>query len=225
MRNSEDFRILINAGHDIDNCEVTRMVGEGTKMAPCLFRVWCPFVIAAIGRLHSTIEDRSIIISMSRRKRDEIVEKARRRNLKSLELLAGRAARWAADNAEHLSRMDPGIPTQLNDRAADNWEPLLRVADQIGGQWSELARTAALALDRETGIDDEDSAGVMVLSDCWQMFEDMGVESIRSFDLVDALYRHGGQAVDRMASWPTHNTEQSGSFVEAVRHHADHLAG
>src|SRR5438034_9011688 len=40
----------------------------------------------------------------------------------------------------------PQVPSALNDRAADIWEPLLVLADLAGGQWPELARRSAEGL-------------------------------------------------------------------------------
>jgi hypothetical protein len=38
------------------------------------------------------------------------------------------------------------VPESLNDRAADNWRPLLAIADLGGGGWSERAGLAAVCL-------------------------------------------------------------------------------
>lgn len=38
------------------------------------------------------------------------------------------------------------MPKQLTNRAADNWRPLLAIADTIGGDCPDKARRAALAL-------------------------------------------------------------------------------
>ena len=124
---------------------------------------------------------------MRRRKANEEVEKARRRNLKHLPELASKVARWGVDHAARLSQLIPEVPERLNDRAADNWEPLLSVADCVGGRWPHIARTAAVVLDNEAGSDDDDSAAVMLLSDSWQVFEDKGVQRILSSELVTAL--------------------------------------
>jgi hypothetical protein len=43
------------------------------------------------------------------------------------------------------------MPRELNDRAADVWEPLLAIADIAGGQWPEQAREAACALAENSG--------------------------------------------------------------------------
>jgi uncharacterized protein DUF3631 len=38
------------------------------------------------------------------------------------------------------------MPDALHDRAQDNWEPLIAIADLAGGGWPKLARDAASAL-------------------------------------------------------------------------------
>jgi hypothetical protein len=51
-----------------------------------------------------------------------------------------KAARWAKDNTFSLTTADPLVPDGLYNRAADNWRPLLAVADAICGVWPEQAR-------------------------------------------------------------------------------------
>jgi predicted lipoprotein with Yx(FWY)xxD motif len=48
------------------------------------------------------------------------------------------------DNFSKLIDPDPSIPAALNDRAADNWRPLIAIADLAGGEWPQLARQASL---------------------------------------------------------------------------------
>lgn len=50
------------------------------------------------------------------------------------------------DHAEEIANARPEIPSGLNDRAADIWEPLLVLADLAGGEWPNLARQAAVNL-------------------------------------------------------------------------------
>jgi hypothetical protein len=54
--------------------------------------------------------------------------------LDHLELLRRQAARWAADNAISLRSADPEMPETLSGRTADNWRPLLTIADLAGGE-------------------------------------------------------------------------------------------
>ena len=55
-------------------------------------------------------------------------------------------------------------PDTLDDRAADNWRPLLAIAEVIGGNWPQHARKAARALSGSRDADDE-SPGVLLLRD------------------------------------------------------------
>jgi hypothetical protein len=57
-----------------------------------------------------------------------------------------RCADFVAAHSDAIANAQPEIPSTLNDRAADIWEPLLAIADLAGGQWPELARQAAVKL-------------------------------------------------------------------------------
>src|SRR5215472_7482732 len=63
-RDNEDLRAMLDAGHRRDGA-VIRTVGDNHE--PRQFSAWAPVALAAIGHLHSTIEDRSIIIRLRRR--------------------------------------------------------------------------------------------------------------------------------------------------------------
>src|SRR5262249_43429451 len=56
------------------------------------------------------------------------------------------------------------------DRNADVWEPIIAVADAIGGKWPVLARQAGIALVAE-GKDADTSMGVRLLIDTQTVFE------------------------------------------------------
>ena len=61
------------------------------------------------------------------------------------------------------------MPIELNDRAADNWRPLLAIADLAGGEWPQLAREAALILSGEA---QDGAINVELLKDTWLAFGD-----------------------------------------------------
>jgi hypothetical protein len=90
---------------------------------------------------------------MYRRRRDEIVERLRLDRLDEFIPLARRCARWALDNVARLRGADPPVPAELHDRAADNWRPLLAIADLAGGDWPEKKTRPAACPDRVTGGD------------------------------------------------------------------------
>jgi hypothetical protein len=65
--------------------------------------------------------------------------------------------------AEFCRARFPELPSDLNDRACDSWEPLIAIADAAGDEWPHLARAAAKHL---TGSDEEmDDLGVQLLTD------------------------------------------------------------
>jgi hypothetical protein len=79
---------------------------------------------------------------------------------------------------------DPEMPEELRNRPADNWRPLISIADACGAEWGELARAAAIALAR--GYHDEDAL-VTLLHNVRDVFDARGVDRITSAALVDAL--------------------------------------
>jgi hypothetical protein len=83
---------------------------------------------------------------MQRKKKSETVERLRRIDNDDFAMLRRQALRWCEDNLKTLSTADPAVPETLNDRAADNWRPLLAVADRAGSEWPKRARDAALVL-------------------------------------------------------------------------------
>ena len=137
-------------------------------MEPRAFNCFCPKALAGIGRMADTIEDRSIIIEMRRRAPSEIVEQLRQDKL-NLDYLQRLCARWSADNLQALKDSDPAVPSELHDRAADNWRPLLAIADLAGGEWPARARFAARKLTIRG--DDQDSIQTLLLSDIQKIIE------------------------------------------------------
>src|SRR5207249_2112173 len=128
------------------------------------FSCWCPKVIATIKHLPETLADRCIVIRMQRKSSREKCE--RLRTLEGTELRR-KCARFVMDHSEEIARAQPEIPEDLNDRAADIWEPLLALADLAGGDWPEKARKAALGL---TAIAQEESPIGALLLDLMIMF-------------------------------------------------------
>src|SRR5262245_28640648 len=140
---NEELRGLLNASHLRASAQVIRSVASGEDHEPREFSTWCPKAIALIGRLPDTLDDRSIVINMRRRKRGEDCERFSAIDPHpELEELGRRIARWTRDNFQLLSHARPeaeGIDLRLY----DNWMPLLSVADVAGGEWPRWARIAA----------------------------------------------------------------------------------
>jgi putative DNA primase/helicase len=186
LTDNEELRGLINLGHRRDGA-VMRSVGEDFK--PHLFSVWAPLAIAAIGRVQETIEDRSIIIPLRRRRLDEPIENFSAIDpvvIDPLKRLARQAARWAADHTESLRKARPKRPAGVYNRAADNWHPLLAVADAAGGRWPELARRIAETM-VAAAADDDASIRVVLLGDIRDVFAEKKLDRLASAELARAL--------------------------------------
>ena len=184
IRNNEDLRGIINGGHSKHTAYVIRTVGDDFE--PKKFSAWSPKVLAGIGSLPDTLDDRSIRIRMKRRAPGESVERLRRDRIRQFEYLKSKAARWASDNLELLGTLDPSIPDLGNDRAADNWRPLIAIGDAAGSRWGEIARRAAVELSRFE-VDDEDTWRILLLEDLRALFSERRVDTLPSKDIVEFL--------------------------------------
>jgi putative DNA primase/helicase len=183
VRNREDLRGVLDSGHRRDG-GVIRTVGDDHE--PRRFSTWAPVVLAAIGHLPGTVEDRGIKISLRRRRPDEPADLLRLDRTDEFKRLASMAARWAADHTIKLGMSDPAMPAGIFNRPADNWRPLLAVADAAGGEWPERAQQAATKLTFD-GADDESSVRVALLTDIRNAFAAKDTDRLSSEDLVDYL--------------------------------------
>ena len=191
LKGHDELRGLLNSGHTRSGAVVVRCVEPDWESR--IFSTWGPKVIALIGALPDTLRDRAVEVRLSRRRPDEKVERVRLDRLHDdLEPLRRRAARWALDHMGVLRAADPDVPPKLHDRAADNWRPLLAIADAAGGPWPERARRAALQL---SGAEEDDGdARVLLLADLRRVFDRR--ERMTSAEIVAQL----GKMEDR--PWP-----------------------
>jgi len=180
----EALRGILNSGYQRGGV-ASLCVGKGFELKD--FNLFGPKALAGIGGLPGTVKDRAIPIELHRRRLNEPVERLRRREAQEQTAMLGeRLERWAASAIHTLTEARPTIPDELNDRAADVWEPLLAIADLAGGEWPQRARKAALALSAGAGRDDN-SLGVQLLEDIRRVFQGQYTERIASVDLVGAL--------------------------------------
>lgn len=85
---------------------------------------------------------------------------------------------------EALKVADPNLPDVLNDRAKDNWRPLLAIAEAIGADWAE---EACLAAERLSGEDDDETPAILLLEDLELLFEREKGHNLSSDTIVQAL--------------------------------------
>ncbi|HVB76221.1 MAG TPA: DUF3631 domain-containing protein [Candidatus Nitrosotalea sp.] len=183
----EDLRALLNSGYR-RGASVLRMVGDGKKMEVRAFPTFAPVALAGIGELPDTVSDRSIIVELRRRLPGEKVRPFRRAAIASEAApLRERSDNWAAENLAKLESARPAMPDGLSDRAEDLWEPLLAIADLVGGSWPKRARKAAVEL-AKVGRDRDGSDGVLLLTDLRAIFEaHLGEGAVPTATILEVL--------------------------------------
>ena len=187
MRGNEDLRGIINSGHTRQSAYVWRSVGDDHE--PTQFSTWSAKVLCGIGTQAATIMDRSIILELRRKRPDEKVERLRHADKKEFIAVKRKLARFALDNGMALENARPSLPDALSDRAQDNWEPLLAIADISGKHWPDTARQSALAIYAKSKDDDNQAPGIMLLQDIESIFEEDKYRTrISSAELLDKLH-------------------------------------
>ncbi len=194
MRDNEELRGLLNCGHTRDSAYTVRIVGEA--LTPTRFNVWGAKATAGIGHLADTLMDRAIRLELRRKMPHEARSRLRHAPDDLFDTLAAKLARFAEDYRDQVRRARPELPDALNDRAQDNWEPLLAIAECAGPEWLERAWHAALTL---SGDSTAQSVGNELLADIQTVFAHKRVEKISTVDLLHALCE------DEEAAWATYN--------------------
>jgi hypothetical protein len=181
-------------------------------------------VVAAIGHLPDTIEDRSIPIRMKRKPKGVKTEDAFDPDglRAACTPVRRRLARWTQDISKGLIGAQPERVRGVDNRAWNNWKPLLALAEAAGGEWPSRARAAAIALtagDSEADTDyaeligavkevfgDREAMSTVDLAKAIARLEDSPradwwgkdiVEALRNPETADAIYKKLGRRVAR----------------------------
>jgi len=179
LKQNDDMAGVINSGHTKTTAFVIRCDGDANE--PKRFSTWCAKVIAGIGSQRDTLEDRSIPVALRRKLPDEQVSRLRL-DRNGFEDIQRKCMRWGDDNFQAVHESDPATPSGLHDRAADNWSPLLAIADLCG--WREKAELSALAL---SGDEEGDSINTTLLADIRDIFKEQSTDRLSSQRLCDLL--------------------------------------
>lgn len=184
----EGLRALLNAGNRMGTT-VPRLIGQGSTFKMIEFSIACPKVIAGIGRFPATVADRTVPVRMERRSRSESVERFRRADVD--EDAAGLRADLEYVAANVAFSEFPAVPDELDDRAAESWEPLLAVASLAGPEWLARARRSAVLL-HATRDQDEEAPSLVLLRDIRDIFTEAGEARLLTADLLLALHAKEG---------------------------------
>jgi Protein of unknown function (DUF3631) len=181
----EELRAVLNAGFR-RGAKIPRWDMEANRIVT--FDPFCAKVIAGIGQLPDTVQDRSIPIRLKRKTGGEKVQRFRIAQARAAEPLRSRITEWADAQVDTLKQATPHLPEELSDRQQDAWEPLLAIADHAADTWPERSREAAVAL-VATRLDGQDSLSLRLLGDLKALFDQCGASALSSADILDQLNR------------------------------------
>ena len=119
---SPEQRPYADHGLGRHSTETNAVTGERD---PKSFSTWTPIVCAGIGKLPSTLDDRSIKIRLQRKPRHVRLTRFRPDRATGIAEIGRRVARFVLDNQIAIGAADIEPPEELHDRAADNWRPLM----------------------------------------------------------------------------------------------------
>jgi hypothetical protein len=175
------LRSVFNSGHHESGADWLAEHGEPRK-----FTTFAPLALALpdmIGGLPRTLNSRSITLTMERYSGQR---ELRRLDVNhpdpALDVAYGQILLWRRDPQLRLNP-DPEMPAGVRNRFADNWRPLLSVADSIG--WGQEARAAMMVMVQK--FEDADSK-ISLLTDIRKVFDARVADRLFSSVLLEALH-------------------------------------
>ena len=197
-----DLKNIINCGFSRDNPYVWRCVGDNHEPIP--FDVFGAKIISGIGKLPSTVMDRSISLTLRRALPTEKRQRVKDIPKATTETIKAKLARWADDNMDRVATSKPKLPETIYNREFDTWEILFQIADTLGDDWLKLVTNACLAITQTDSK--EPSENEELLSDIKAIFELQAVDSMATRDLLTALI--GADSDGLTKRWATSNKGQ-----------------
>ena len=174
------IRAVFNSGHRRGGNVTIQDRGE-----PRTFSTFSPLALALpdmIGGLPRTLNSRCVTINMQRSMR-ELRRIDVNRSDAALDAAYEQIQLWRHDRDLQLDP-DPEMPAGVRNRFADNWRPLLSIADALG--WGDRARTAMMIFARE--FQDAD-VKIMLVTDIRKVFDAKAVDRLFSSVLLGALHK------------------------------------
>jgi hypothetical protein len=173
------FRALFNTGHEKGELGSLMDHGEAREFDP-----FAPLALALpimFGVLPPELNSRSITIGLERNTGQRVLKRLDI-NFPDPALDAAYLQIWLWQREVKLNP-DPEMPEGLGiNRIADNWRPLLSIADSLG--WGERARAAMIIFARDRWTVDLQA---LLLSDIRRVFDMRADDRLPSKMLIDAL--------------------------------------
>jgi len=219
LAENEELRGIINAGHTKRTAFVIRAGSKETNFAPERFNTFCPKVVAMIGQPVNTWIDRSIHIKMERKPSNLRVKKLPNNYYKEKQILRQKLLKWASGlNVPEVLNSNFDL---VNDRAEDNWGPLIYIASTLSDGWFEEAREAMFMMEQR---EEDEDLRIELLRDVKAFFDESGEKKVFSRNLVEYLngledrpwgdYNHGRGVT---ASWMSRQLKMFNIQSKSIR--------
>ena len=186
LKQNEEAAGILNSGHTRRTARVLRVQEVDGAHLPVAFSTWCAMVIAGIDAQRDTLVSRSVIISLRRKLPSETAMKPPVELHEQLLHVRRKIARWTADNALTIGAMEVEPPACGDDRLQDNFTPLTRIAEALGGPWPDRIASAYIA-SAQAEDEDAEPAGIMMLRDLAELFASRGADRMASSEIVGDL--------------------------------------
>ncbi|HEY1788809.1 MAG TPA: DUF3631 domain-containing protein [Verrucomicrobiae bacterium] len=192
LAGSSTMRGVINSGNTWRTAYVLRLSkskagpnrdreGNTTDSGLQRYSCWCPKVIAMIGKVPDTIADRSIVVPMVRKLTTETRAPLAELNAS---VIKARCVRFAGDTGNTIAECEKIRGQNLNDRAADTFDPLYVIARLAGPDWEKKLHTAALSLSNDAN---SRTVGTELLLAIHAIFAVSGEKRMFTRDLLEIL--------------------------------------
>ncbi|NCB38816.1 MAG: DUF3631 domain-containing protein [Erysipelotrichia bacterium] len=193
-KDDEQLRALLNAGHTRDSAQILRVEESDGKRVVKIFNAFAPVALAGIKlekKLAGTVLSRGIRATLRKKKRGEKTDNLRHSDKMQFKEIREKACRSALDNGYLFGKACPDMEG-LENRDADNWEPLVAIAEMASPEWRSRIMKAALALSDDQS---SDSREMQLLRAIKKVFDSTQKAEISTNDLISELCR------DETAPW------------------------
>lgn len=182
---------------EADNLEVNarsalRAILNGCRRGSNLRRIWdgqarrfnlyAPVALACIGKLPLPLASRCITIRMTRHLDAPAAPLDDPKIIEFVNTVFVHIGSWV--RSKPILNPLPLMPEQVRGRLADNWRPLISIADALSPAWGALARQAAIHFGKAWH---EQDVVVVLLGDIRKVFDARDVDRLNSKLLVDDL--------------------------------------
>jgi len=205
LKSDRKLLSLLNAGHKHG---AVRMRSNGGGDQIQFYSIFGAVALGGIGSLPATLADRSVVVHLLRAKPGEIERHFDLRHAENELALRQKLARWTRDVHERIRCCRPTMPDGANNRCADNWRPLIAIAEVAVGHWPKRATDAFNTLNG-SAVSCHRSPASELLLDIRRIFQARQAYKLASADLASELSTMEGH-IGALGRFP----------APSVRHHS-----